>query len=114
MADQTIIPVIHEHIASTPGVCGGKPCIRGTRIRVQDIFVWHEIQAKTPEQIAAEFPQLSLADVHAALAYYYDNRGAIAVEMREAEVLLRKMKAELGPGLLNSSFCCFTASNEIK
>jgi uncharacterized protein (DUF433 family) len=33
-----------DHIEITPGVCGGKPRIEGTRIRVQDIYVWHEAQ----------------------------------------------------------------------
>ena len=30
------------HITRTPGVCGGKACIAGHRIRVQDIYVLHE------------------------------------------------------------------------
>jgi uncharacterized protein (DUF433 family) len=28
-----------QHIVSTPGVCGGKPCVAGTRVRVWDIAV---------------------------------------------------------------------------
>src|SRR5262249_4437535 len=66
-----------KHIESKPRVCGGKPCVAGTRIRVQDIYVWHELQGKTPDEIVSDFPQLTLADVHAALAYYWDNREAI-------------------------------------
>jgi uncharacterized protein (DUF433 family) len=81
-----------NHIESSPGVCGGKPCIVGTRIRVQDIYVWHELQGKTPDQIASDFPQLTLADVHAALAYYWDNRDEIEKQMKEAESLVASMK----------------------
>ena len=40
-----------EHIEITPGVCGGKPRIAGHRIRVQDIYVWHELQGQTAEEI---------------------------------------------------------------
>lgn len=102
MANQTILPVIHEHIVSTSDVCGGKARIRDTRIRVQDIFVWHEVREKSPEQIVAEFPQLTLADVHASLAYYFDNQDAITAEMKAAVELVDKMKAEQSPGLLDS------------
>jgi uncharacterized protein (DUF433 family) len=81
-----------NHIENKPGVCGGKPCVVGTRIRVQDIYVWHELQGKTPDEIVSEFPQLSLADVHAALSYYWDNREEMQRQMKEAEVLIDTMK----------------------
>jgi uncharacterized protein (DUF433 family) len=77
--DQTI----REHIKSKPGVCGGKACITGTRIRVQDIFVWHEMQGQSADAIVSQFPQLSLADVYAALAYYWDHRDEIDRQMQE-------------------------------
>ena len=66
-----------EHIVSTPGVCGGKPRIADSRIRVQDIVVWHEAWGLSPEEIVTDFPQLTLAQVHAALAYYHDHRDEI-------------------------------------
>ncbi len=34
--------VTAEHITKTPGVCGGKACVAGTRVRVMDIVIWHE------------------------------------------------------------------------
>jgi uncharacterized protein (DUF433 family) len=66
-----------EHIESSPGVRSGRPCIRGTRIAVQDIVIWHEYHGQSPSRIVADFPRLSLADVHAALAYYHDHRDEI-------------------------------------
>ena len=81
-----------NHIASKPGVCGGKPCVEGTRIRVQDVYVWHLLQGQSVEQIVSNFPQLSMADVHAALAYYWDNREQIHDEMRAAEEHIEEMK----------------------
>lgn len=68
---------IREHIVVTPGVCGGKPRIAGHRLRVQDIAVWHESRGLTPEEIVVHYPHISLADVHAALAYYFDHRAEI-------------------------------------
>ena len=84
-----------------PAKCGGKPCIAGTRIRVWDIHVWHDLQGQAPAEIIASFPQLTLGDVYAALAYYHDHRDAIQAQMQEAEKLVERMKAENGPGLLD-------------
>jgi uncharacterized protein (DUF433 family) len=85
-------PTLIQHIESKPGVCGGKACIKGTRIRVQDIYVWHELQGKTADEIVSDFPQLTLADVHAALAHYWDNRDEIQQQMKEAEAFVATMK----------------------
>ena len=85
---------IREHITSTPGVCGGRPCIAGHRIRVQDIYVWHELQGQSPDEIVARFPQITLADVYAALAYFWDNREAMLREMEEEERFVEQMKRQ--------------------
>jgi uncharacterized protein (DUF433 family) len=88
----TLRPV--EHIVSTPGTCGGKPRIAGTRIRVQDVVVWHEAWGLSPEEIVTDFPQLTLAQVHAALAYYYDHREEIRQHMQDAEALVEAFKQQ--------------------
>ena len=64
------------HIEVSPGVAGGKPRIAGRRVTVQNIAVWHERLGMTPREIADEY-DLALADVFAALAYYFDHREAI-------------------------------------
>jgi uncharacterized protein (DUF433 family) len=64
---------IGTFIVSTPGVCGGRPRIADTRITVRNIVTWKMI-GWTPEKIVSEYEHLSLAQVHAALAYYYANR----------------------------------------
>jgi uncharacterized protein (DUF433 family) len=51
-----------------PKQCGGRPCIRGMRIRVTDILELLEA-GLTPEQVVDELPDLELEDVKAALAY---------------------------------------------
>jgi len=86
--DATLI----QHIASKPGVCGGKPCIAGTRIRVLDIYVWHVLEGQTAEGIVADFPQLSMADVYAALTYYWDNREAIERSLKDEEDAYQQLK----------------------
>ena len=87
-------------IVSTPGTCGGKPRVAGSRIRVQDIYVWHELQGKSPEEIVADFPQLSLAGVHAALSYYFDHQDEIKADIEAEKSFVEDMKAKTGPGPL--------------
>ncbi len=73
------------HVVATPGIVGGEPRISGTRIRVRDVVAARDLQAATPEEIAATYyPHLSLAQVYAALAYYEDHRSEIDA-LKEAE-----------------------------
>lgn len=73
--------VVVRGIVCTPGVCGGKARIDGTRIRVQDVAIWHELQAKSPDEIVSTFPQLSMADVYAALSYFWAHREEIVSQI---------------------------------
>jgi uncharacterized protein (DUF433 family) len=78
-----MMQTLDQHIEMTPGVAGGKPRIRGHRITVQNIVIWHERMGKCIDEIAAEY-DLSLADVHAALAYYFDHQAEIDQSITEA------------------------------
>ena len=84
-----------DHIAVTPGVSGGKARVAGSRIRVQDIVTWHESLGQSPEEIVQQFPQLSLADVHAALTYYFDHREDIDRQMAEDIAIADTLKVEV-------------------
>jgi uncharacterized protein (DUF433 family) len=83
---------LDAHIEITPGTCGGKPRIAGHRIRVQDIVVWHDRMGQSADEIVSDFPQLSLADVYAALAYYHDHRAEIDSQMEADEKLVEEMR----------------------
>ena len=72
----------NDRVVKTPGVCGGKARIAGHRVRVQDIVIWHEHQGVTPDEIASDIPTITLADLHAALAYYFDHVEEIQEEIR--------------------------------
>jgi len=76
-----------DRITRTPGVCGGRARIPGHRVRVLDIVAWSEHQGMTPDEIVSHVPSLSLADVHAALAYYFDDIEEIQEEMRAEQAL---------------------------
>ena len=65
MTDRT---ALLSRITQTPGKCGGRPCIRGMRIRVSDIL---ETLADniTPSEILADFPDLDPEDIQACLLF---------------------------------------------
>jgi uncharacterized protein (DUF433 family) len=57
-----------DRITIDPHVCGGRPCIRGLRIRVRDVLDMLAGGA-TREDILADYPYLADDDITAALAY---------------------------------------------
>jgi uncharacterized protein (DUF433 family) len=72
---------------------GGKARIAGHSIRVLDIVAWHEKRGLAPDEIVALFPGITLADVHAALTYYFDHREEIEAEFRQEAELAESLKA---------------------
>ena len=60
-----------DRVTVTPGVCAGKPCIRGTRIYIA-ILLDALAEGLTPEQIVEHYPPLTVDDVRAAVAYAAD------------------------------------------
>uniref|UniRef100_B8HNA2 DUF433 domain-containing protein n=1 Tax=Cyanothece sp. (strain PCC 7425 / ATCC 29141) TaxID=395961 RepID=B8HNA2_CYAP4 len=75
---------LNQHIEITNGVRSGKPCIAGTRITVADVATMYLRMGQSLEEIAGKY-QLSLASVHAAIAFYYDHREEIDQRTAEAE-----------------------------
>jgi uncharacterized protein (DUF433 family) len=87
-------------IVSTPGTCGGRPRIDGHRIKVEDVAIWHERMAMSPDEIVSAYPTLTLSEVHAALAYYYENREQIDADILEGQRFVEEMRAKAPPSLL--------------
>jgi len=74
--------------------------ITGTRLRVADVYVCHELQGLSPDQIVAAYPQLSLGQVHGALSYFFDHADEIRREIHEDDVLIKTFQTQFGPGPL--------------
>ena len=55
-----------DRITSNPDMCGGRPCIRGMRIRVSDILEMLA-QGVTQQEILDDFPDLEADDIRACL-----------------------------------------------
>jgi uncharacterized protein (DUF433 family) len=89
---------LDRHIVATPGTLAGKARIAGRRISVQDIAIWHDRLGKTVDEICADY-DLSLAEVHAALAYYYDHRDDIDRHITETDAFVKALRAS-SPSIL--------------
>jgi uncharacterized protein (DUF433 family) len=93
--------VLMQHIESTPDVLGGSHRIAGHRVRVLDIVVWHEKRGYSPDQIVDLFPGISLADVHAALVYYFDHPADIEAEFQRESKSIAELKPRYPSQLQN-------------
>lgn len=69
---------LEDRITITPGVRGGKPCIRGTRITVYDILEYLA-GGMTESQILADFPSLTQEDIRACLGFAAARERRLAV-----------------------------------
>jgi len=87
--------------------------IAGTRVRVRDIYGYAEIHGRSPEEIVAALPHLTLAQVHAALSYYFENRQVILDEIRRDDGFVALIRAKLGPGPLEQKLSGSDAPNAI-
>lgn len=59
---------MNERIVSDVNVCGGEPCVRGTRIPVR-VVLSHLAAGDTTEQVLRDFPPLTEADIRACLEF---------------------------------------------
>jgi uncharacterized protein (DUF433 family) len=75
--------ISHPHITNDPAICGGSALIGGTRFPVRSVVIYVLRHGLTPEELLTRFPHLTLAQVHDALAYYYDNQEEIEREIAE-------------------------------
>jgi uncharacterized protein (DUF433 family) len=77
-------------IDRSPEIRKGRPCIAGTGVTVRRIAGWHNL-GLTPEEIAARIEHLTLAQIHAALAYYHANRDEIDEDIASEELLADRL-----------------------
>ncbi len=73
----------------------GVAWIDGTQVKVIEVVIDKIVHGSSPEELHFQYPHLSLAQIHAALAYYYDNQTALEAEIerrwREADELAQKI-----------------------
>jgi uncharacterized protein (DUF433 family) len=82
--------VAYPHLAQEPGVRGGHPIVRGTRIGVHDVVGLLQNGETVDSIVSRCFPSLTRSEVYECLAYYEDHRGEIDV------LIARQMAADPG------------------
>lgn len=91
-------------ITIDPEVRSGRPCIAGTGLRVIDVVMATLFHGRTPGELASDY-DLSLAEVHAALAYYYQHKVDLDQDIRNqvdlAQLFKQQGRGSTHPSLLS-------------
>jgi len=85
MADATSKPKPHPYITRTPGTCGGRARIEGTRIPVWLVVSFVLRGGASPEEFVEAYPHATLAQVYDALSYSYDHRSEVDRDLCDQE-----------------------------
>ena len=94
--DMNVVQSI-DLIATNPAIRGGRPCVAGTGLRVTDLTMAHLFHRRSPTDIASDF-EISLAQVHAALAYYYQHKEELDEDIRQQILNARTARENLTGG----------------
>ncbi len=78
-----------------PKIRGGRPRVAGTGLTISRIAGWYKM-GMTPEEIVLEYSHLTLAQVHAALAYYHVNRDEIEADLDQEQAAALQWEQEFG------------------
>lgn len=73
-------------ISKNPSIRGGRACLAGTGLRVIDIVMASIFHSRTPGEIAVDYG-ITLAQTHAALAYYYVHKPELDEDIRQQMIL---------------------------
>jgi uncharacterized protein (DUF433 family) len=84
-------PIAHVEVDAR-----GVACIAGSRTKVTQIVLDTRAHGWNPEDIKAQYPHLSLADVYAALAYYYDHQSDIDAQIEQDQKDYEALRAAAG------------------
>ena len=79
-------------MADIKKVKGGSPLIKGTRMRVIDIGIDFEYLGMSPDEIVRAHPNISLAQVHSALAYFYQHIKEMREKIKKDETYIEKLR----------------------
>jgi uncharacterized protein (DUF433 family) len=85
---ESVKALAYPHVTTDSQVMSGRPCIAGTRVRVMDVVSAYK--AGVPDEQLQEYfssRTLTLSEIHAALAYYYDHQEEIDAAFAEDEKL---------------------------
>ena len=71
----------------------GVAWISGTKVKVIEVVLDKLAQGSSPEEIHFQYPHLSLAQIHSALAYYYDHQAELDEEIQRRWLEVNRLAA---------------------
>ncbi len=74
----------------------GVPVVQGANTKVVEVVLHARSSGLTPEQLAGELPHLSPAQIHSALAYYWDHKEALDADIEARREFAQRMRREMG------------------
>ena len=87
-----------EHIEIVTEGGRSKARIADHRIRVQDVAIWHEKLGMSADEIVQQYPTITMADVYAALTYYWDHRDEIESAIADEDAVATEfLRGHVGP-----------------
>ena len=72
----------------------GVPYVEGTRMKVEMVAIDRTVWLWDADAIQRQYPDLSLGQIHSALAYYYDHKEEIDAAIEEGERFVEEMRAK--------------------
>jgi uncharacterized protein (DUF433 family) len=75
----------------------GTAVIAGTSMKVEHIIIEHLQYGWSPEELCYQHPNLTLGQIHSALAYYWDHREEMDRQIEEDVEMVRKLRREVAP-----------------
>ncbi|MBK8046009.1 MAG: DUF433 domain-containing protein [Anaerolineales bacterium] len=84
----------YEHIQLD---ANGVPFVAGTTMKVVELVMAQAAYGWSPEELHFQHPYLTLGQIHAALAYYYDHRGALDADIAKRSLLVEEFRHSAGP-----------------
>jgi uncharacterized protein (DUF433 family) len=73
----------YPYITTNPEIAGGAPIIEGTRVTVRTIAGYYQM-GQNVDEILTALPHLTPAQVHSALAYYFDHQAEVDADLAAA------------------------------
>jgi len=80
----------------------GVPSIAGTTMKVVELVTAQLAHGWSPEELHFQFPHLSLGQIHAALAYYWDHKGDLDADIDRRARYAEHARREAGPSVVKA------------
>lgn len=97
MTMTNLVTTSYEHIILNEK---GIPVIDGTTMKVVELILAQKAHGWSPEELHFQHPYLNMSQIHSALAYYWENKEALDIDIERRERYVEQMQQAQGPSPL--------------